>query len=248
MNHDELTTLDPAAGRVLNAAEETRRSAQFERIIKAPPPRGRRRKRLALAGAGAGICAVVGAVVFSPLAATATWTLQPTHPTMEQSLQQATDCSKGWDQDIDWPAVTPDDILLSERRGVSGLTIMRMGDMVIQCTDIGSGSPGWEALGDGYSAAPGRVTTLSVGSSGNPGPSQYSSITGLAGDGVTGVDIVGADGVIAVKATVQGGWFTAWWPGGSGGFAGKDHPDTVTVHTGDTSTSYLMVETFADPD
>ena len=143
-------------------------------------------------------------------------------------------------------AVTTDDILLSERRGDSGLTIMRMGDMVIQCTDIGSGSPGWEALGDGYSAAPGKVTTLSLGSSGDPGASQYSAITGLAGGGVTGVDIVDSDGVIVVKATVQGGWFTAWWPGGSGGEV-EDH-DTVTVHTGATSTSYLMVETYADPD
>ena len=252
MNNDEITTLDPTAGRVLNTVEETRKATQFDRIVATPPPSGRRRKRLALTGAGAGICALVGAVVFSPVAATATWTLQPTHPTVEQSVQQANECSENWDPDVNWPAVTPDDILLSETRGDSGLTIMRMGDMVIQCTDIGTGSPDWEALGEGYSAAPGKVATLSLGSTGDPGPSQYSAITGLAGDGVTGVDIVGPDGVVIVEATVEGGWFTAWWPGGSGGSGGSGGvtkvQDTVTVHTGANSTSYLMSETYADPD
>jgi hypothetical protein len=72
------------------------------------------------------------------------------------------------------------------------------------------------------------------------------TITSLAGEGVTGVDIVGADGVIVVRATVERGWFTAWWPGGSGGEV--EDQDTVTVHTGETSTSFAMVETYADPD
>ena len=39
---------------------------------------------------------------------------------------------------------------------------------------------------------------------------------------------------------------TAWWPGGSGGEV-KDQ-NTVTVHTGATSTTYLMVETYTDPE
>jgi len=245
MTHDEITTLDPAGGRVLNSTEVTRRSALLERIVATPPTPRRRTRRAALAGVGTAVGLLVAGAVFAPVAATATWTLQPTHPTEEQSLQMGTDCAENWDAGIDWPAVTSDDILLSERRGESGLTIMRMGATVIQCTDIGSGSPGWEALGDGYSAAPGRIMTMSRGTSGDPGASQYSSITGLAGEGVTGVDVIGFDGVIRVQATVESGWFTAWWPGGSGGDV--EDQDTVTVHTEAGSTSFTLDEISTDP-
>jgi hypothetical protein len=45
-------------------------------------------------------------------------------------------------------------------------------------------------------------------------PNEYNSAYGIAGTAVTGIVIRLADGT-TVKATVQGGWYFAWWPGNS---------------------------------
>lgn len=46
------------------------------------------------------------------------------------------------------------------------------------------------------------------------GPKALISLTGTAGKGVTGIQFVLADGQ-TVSATVQDGWYEAWWPGSS---------------------------------
>jgi hypothetical protein len=55
------------------------------------------------------------------------------------------------------------------------------------------------------------LSRFSVGGNGN---GAYSFGEGHTGSGVTGVALTLTDGT-RVQATVQGGWFVAWWPGAS---------------------------------
>jgi hypothetical protein len=249
---DDLADLDPAAHRTLTASEKTRSDAQFERIIAEAAPvttpkaaRSRSRYRRVGVTAAAGAALLAGGIAIAPTAAYASWSAEPASVTSAQALQQAAECTKLWDQSVKWPDVKPEDILLSERRGDTSLTIMRQGDTVIECSDIGYGGAGWSALTDETGAVPataaGRISTRSLGSSGD-WPLEYSSITGTVGAGVTGVDIVGADGSV-VTASVGNGWFTAWWPGGSGGIV--DDGETITVHTDGGSATYDISDTYA---
>jgi hypothetical protein len=250
---DDLENLDPAAHRTLTATEKIRSDAQFERIVAEPTAvttpetgRSRSRRRVGVTAAAAAVAALLaGGVAIAPTAAYASWSAEPASVTSTQALQQAVDCTALWDQSVDWPAVEPDDILLSERRGDASLTIMRQGDAVIECSDVGLGGAGWSALTDETGAVPataaGKISTRSLGSTGN-WPLEYSSITGTVGAGVTGVDIVGTDGSI-VTASVGDGWFTAWWPGGSGGIV--DDGETITVHTDSGSATYDISDTYA---
>jgi hypothetical protein len=78
------------------------------------------------------------------------------------------------------------------------------------------------ASGDG-GGAPGFP-----GSTASPGSDGYEDVHGLAGSNVTAVTFEFADGS-SVEATIQNGWYFAWWPGDS-------WPSTVQV-TADSQTT-----------
>lgn len=61
------------------------------------------------------------------------------------------------------------------------------------------------------SASAGQVKLSSSSETRTPGGDSYSFAEGLTGSGVTAATLVLADGT-HVQATLQNGWFAAWWP------------------------------------
>jgi hypothetical protein len=61
-------------------------------------------------------------------------------------------------------------------------------------------------------APAGKIALSSSAESQTPKGSAYSFVEGRAGSGVTAATLVLDDGT-RVQATLQNGWFVAWWPG-----------------------------------
>jgi hypothetical protein len=76
------------------------------------------------------------------------------------------------------------------------------------------------------------------------GPDGLISVTGTAGKGVTAVRFVLADGT-TVSATVQGGWYEAWWPGAKHGAADAARVQLTTA--AGTASTKVIYELFPDP-
>lgn len=76
------------------------------------------------------------------------------------------------------------------------------------------------------------------------GPDGLLSVTGTAGKGVRAVRFVLADGEI-VTATVQDGWYEAWWPGSAKPGAAKAVRVMITTLAGSRSTK-IIYELFPD--
>lgn len=76
------------------------------------------------------------------------------------------------------------------------------------------------------------------------GPDGLISVTGTAGKGVRAVRFVLADGT-TVSATVQGGWYEAWWPGAKHGAANAARVELTTA--AGTASTKVIYELFPDP-
>ena len=161
-----------------------------------------------------------------------------TGATLEQVAQTAEACAKNWDPEVEWPAVTADDVILSQRLGDVGVTLMRMGDSMIECEDQGRGQTPWTIVADvDITADSRRAVTVNQGAWG-AGSDQYSHVAGVVAEGVTEVDIVDAAGRVVAHAQVAEGWFAAVWPGASDGEAG--HASSVVARSSDAETSYTF--------
>ena len=234
---EQLTVLDPARGREPSAPEWARSQAMVDRMTAGRPARPMRRTLAVVAAAAA--AGVVGAVTVPSLlqstaeSAYASWTPAPGSLTGEQVLPQARACAGNGvgevDGDRDRPtAVEPADVLLAEQRGLATLLIMRKSNgAIVECMSAGPGEDDQLAsmsLADGKPPAPpaGTVSLETMSSSGD-GDSQWSNIVGLAGTGVTAVE-VRLDSGRVFPASVRNGWWAAWWPGPEGG-----EVDTLTV-------------------
>jgi hypothetical protein len=244
---DQLSVLDPARGREPSAAEWARSQAMVDRMTAARRPRPMRRTLAVLTAAAA--AGVVGAVTLPSLLSSAaeqayaSWTPAPGSLTGEQVLPQARVCAGNGVGEADGeggrPApVDPADVLLAEQRGLATLLIMRKSNgTIVECMSTGPGEDDQLAsmsLIDGDPTAPPAGTvTLETMSSAGEGDGQWSNIVGLAGPGVTAVE-VRLDSGRVFPASVRNGWWAAWWPGPEGG---EVDTLTVTVRTADGATS-----------
>ncbi|BCJ51018.1 hypothetical protein Asp14428_24930 [Actinoplanes sp. NBRC 14428] len=246
----QLNSLDPARGREPTAVEWTRSRAMLERVIsgRAPQPSPSRpvRRRLVVGVAVAAAGAVAAVTVPSLLPGTAekafaSWTAAPGSLTGEQVLPQARACAGNG---RGGPSTAgPADVLLAEQRGLATLLIMKKDSGVIDlCLSAGPGSDDQLAsmsLADGpLPAPPADTVTLETMASVGEGDGRWSDIVGLAGTGVTRVD-VRPDGGKSFQASVRNGWWAAWWPGPEGGEADAL---TVTVHTATGTTDHRVAD------
>ncbi|WP_327002727.1 hypothetical protein OHA72_47790 [Dactylosporangium sp. NBC_01737] len=242
----QLAVLDPARGRVPTDMQRARSQAFVERVM-AGQVTGRSahrpaRRRL-LAGAVVAVAAGGAAAVVVPAflpgdadKAVASWTAVPSTRTGEQVLPQARACA-GNDVGGTSSTVQPSDVLLAEQRGVATLLIMRKSSgTTVECLSVGDDTLASMGLADDRPrpAPPSGVATLETMSSLGDGDSMWSNIVGRVGPGVTGVQVRLDNGRV-VEASVQAGWWAAWWPGPEGGQVDRL---TVIVHTADRTASY----------
>ncbi|OKI49276.1 hypothetical protein A6A27_35170 [Micromonospora sp. CB01531] len=247
-NLESLAVLDPARGREPTDMEWTRSRAFVDRVIAGEVTRRaahRPVRRWLAVGAAAVAAGAVGAVAVPALLpgtaerAVASWTAVPSSRTGEQVLPQARACAAS-DVGARSSSPHPDDVLLAEQRGVATLLIVRKAGTVVECLSVGDDQ--FAAMGlldDGpLPAQPAGTVTLETMSSLGSGEGMMSNIVGLVGPGVTGVEIRLDNGRV-MQASVEAGWWAAWWPGPEGGEVDRL---TVIVHTADGMTSHRPSE------
>lgn len=244
----DLAVLDPARDREPTAMEWTRSQAHIERMMAAEARPRQTRRRWVLAGAAAVAAGVVGAVAVPALIpssadqAVASWTAAPTSRTGAQVMPQARKCA-GNQVGGGSTVATPEDVLLAEQRGKATLLVMRKGGSVIECLSVGADQFASMGLTDETTTPPQPArdgVTLETMSSVGEGRGMWSNIIGLAGPGVTGVEIRTDKGRV-FQASVKAGWWAAWWPGAEGG---EVDTLTVIVHTATGSTSHRPSDFF----
>lgn len=222
---ERLSLIDPSRDRVLTDSEERRAAAALERIMAetAPStqpstsPQASTNRRLKVVGGfgGGTVALVVGGLLFSG-AASAAWKPVPDIASPAQAAEQATECTASWPDDRPTGQVAASDILLAERRGDGRLTLLKKGDTVVSCFDIGVGGAGWGVIYDPIvstktAPADDNVRVFSVETTGD-GAAGYTDIIGRVGKDVTGVEVIAPDGTV-VTASVSDGWFAVWFPG-----------------------------------
>ncbi len=212
--------------------------------------RARRHRRVwAAMGTGGTILAggVVAAILTLSSGASVAegWTPIPTAPSAAAVAAATRACN--WVNARNSPPALTGTPVLTDGRGSYTAAIYVNGDVAHICisngqhtatgitTDDGrtlrpSAAPGPDQLGDpsgGGGSAPGFPA-----SDGSTTPNQEEDVHGLAGSDVSAVSFAFADGS-TVEATVQNGWYFAWWPGDS-------WPTTVHVTTGSGTHSSPM--------
>lgn len=247
---ERRAVLDPARGRVPTAMERARSEAFVERVL-AGQVTGNSAHRPVGRWLGVGVAAVaagaVAAVVVPALLpgaaqeAIASWTAEPSSRTGEQVLPQARKCA-GSDVGGSSSTVSPADVLLAEQRGVATLLIMKKSNgSIVECLDAGKHQMASMTLGDATTplpTPPAGTVNLETMSSYGDGDDMWSNMVGLAGPGLTGVEVRLDDGRV-FQAGVKGGWWAAWWPGPEGGEVDRL---TVVVQTAAGTTSHRPSE------
>lgn len=213
-----LRAMDPAVGLVPDRDP----GALLDDLLRTSPEpiserRGARRPGVRLALAVAAVAAVVVAipVLGGGQSAYAGWTAYPAALSTGQKSAVARQC-QAWAE----IAITkaPTQVVLSERRGHIGLALLTGPDgLLITCQQTlgGSGEPSGGASEVHLPGVLARDQLLSDGGSGfseDDGEPIYRVVSGRVGVDVTGVVIHTAEQGDVI-ATVQDGYFTAWWPG-----------------------------------
>jgi hypothetical protein len=217
------------------------------------PSRARRRGR-AWAAIGTGGTALVGGIAAAILMLSSGasvaegWTAVPSPPTAGAVAAATTSCN--WLHDLNGPPILTGTPILTDGRGSYTAAIYVKGHTAHICISDGQhtatslemnnmslhfdAKPGPDQLGDpsgSGGSAPGFP-----GSTGSTTSNQYEDVKGLAGRDVSAVTFEFAHGS-SVKATVQNGWYFAWWPG-------DRWPSSVRVGTNTgTRTSPMSVAT-----
>ncbi len=173
-------------------------------------PRTRRLRRpvaigaLASAAGTAGAVAVVVSLTAGASSAFAGWSPTPTPPTPGQLAAARADC-----QTQSPIAGLP--LKLTDTRGPFTFSVYANSQSSATCIK----GPSFTAVSGNTSSAPIDVAAgqilLSSEHMTTTGGDAYSFGDGRAGDGVSAVTLVLADGT-DVQATVENGWFVAWWP------------------------------------
>jgi hypothetical protein len=181
-------------------------------------PRPRRLPSMpALAALGlSGATAAAGAAILLGSSATpafAGWNASPTTPSPGQLAAAEQDCGAG--------SGTP---VLTDTRGPYTASIYADGSTCLQGNGSTISSSGG---GDGQSGIPaGTVELGGAGESDSDGHA-LTMVEGRIGADVTDVTITRSDGD-SVQATVNNGWYLAWWPG-------TERPATAQVTSGSTT-------------
>jgi len=188
-----------------------------------------------IAGGAVACAAVAGGTVLAlslghPQSAFAGWTAHPTRAAHSQVIDATSGCvakleaipGSAADQAAaaqsgkpTLPSIDSMTQVVSDTRGPYTFVVYATGDAGASCF----GGPGFTQASEYRAAqdlaAPGAdaVIPMQQASSAQDG-NGYSFIDGQAGSDVSAVSLDLADGS-TVQATVQGGWFAAWWPGTS---------------------------------
>jgi len=205
--------------------------------------RARRRRRV-WAAMGTGGTALTGAVVAAILMLSSGasvaegWVPAPAAPSAAAVAAATAACN--WLNRSNGPALTGKPVL-TDGRGSYTAAIYVNGDVAQICISNGQHKGTSIATNDrgilGFDPAPGpdQLGDPSGGGGrapGFPGSGQAEDVYGLAGSDVSAVTFEFADGS-AVQATVQDGWYFAWWPG-------DGSPTTVRVKTGSSTKTSPM--------
>jgi len=232
----DLRLLDPAhpprpsAGRDEPAQALLARILEKPRVSEAPSGRtgaGSRRGRWVLVGAAAAAVAV-GEVLMPPWGAPdhafASWTPVPEEVPATVEDEIAAQCSNELAMDR-----LDQEVVLAEERGRVTFGLLARPGYLRHCLladgmPVLSGSGSTGPAGGDAELAPAEVRTV-MATGGGSGAEAYTTVTGRAGQDVVGVEVhprgpVEAPGELpggrlpdTVTATVENGYFAAWWPG-----------------------------------
>ena len=143
------------------------------------------------------------------------WTAYPAALSTGQQSAVAQQCKEWTEQSI---TKAPTQVVLSERRGGIGLALLSgPGGLLVTCQQSlgGSGEPSGGSSETYLTDIPAEDEILSDGGSGfseDDGEPIYRVVSGRVGADVTGVVVHTAEQGDVI-ASVEGGYFTAWWPG-----------------------------------
>lgn len=186
-----------------------------------------RRHRRVWAAIGTGGTALAGGVVAAILMLSSGasvaegWTAVPGAPSGAAVAAATAACN--WVNNRNGPPVLTGTPVLTDRRGSYTAAIYVDGRVAHICISNGHHKATSIGMNDrilGFEALPGpdQLGNPSGGSGPRPGfpgsAGQESDVQGLAGWDVSAVSLDFADGS-AVDATVQNGWYFAWWPNGN---------------------------------
>lgn len=210
------------------------------------------RRRSLWAAMGTGGTALTGGVVAAILMLSSGasvaegWTAVPSTPSSAAMAAATAACN--WAHDASGPPVLTGTPVLAEERGSYTAALYVDGQAAYICISSGQhtatslamdrtslffdAAPGPDQLGDPAGFGGGAPRFPGSATSGAPGSERNAS--GLAGSDVSAVAFDFADGS-TVEATVQNGWYFAWWPG-------DNWPTSVQVTTSSaTLTSPMSV-------
>jgi hypothetical protein len=205
----------------MNPLETELRATLRERAADVPPaavsrlrhadyrPRTHRlQPRIAVGGgvltAGAATAAILS-LTSGASTAFAGWSAQPTKPSAAQLATVEQACQ----QQIPIKGLP---LALSDTRGPFTFRIYANATQMADCTVGPSFTHSSGFSSDGPLAPPAGRVKLGGAQVTLPNGNSYSFAQGSVGDGVTGVTLNLSDGT-TVTATVQNGWYVAWWPG-----------------------------------
>lgn len=207
-------------------------------------------RALPLAAAAAALAAF-SPTLYSNDSAFASWTAQPAAPAVDDVAEAGRMCGEFWTNGgFDWPL--PDlKVALAEQRGDWTYTVMTTSDgQYVDCMlQLDRGLIG-NLLGTQFSSGGGGLTPMPAQT---PAPDQIQAMTfGGFGGGDSDVAVLAVSGragdqvqsIVAhtpttgdVQATVQDGFWAAWWPAEFDGAEGPDMDGltlTVTLRDGTT--------------
>lgn len=205
-----------------------------------------RRHRRVWAAMGTGATALTGGIVAAILMLSSGasvaegWTAVPSTPSPASVAAATAACN--WVNDRNGPPVLTGTPVLTDGRGSYTAAIYVNGHVANICISTGQhtatgigmddmsllfdAAPGPDQLGD-FSGDGGSAAGF-PGTPGSTTSNQEEDVSGLAGSDISAVTFKFAD-ASTVQATVENGWYFAWWPGNS-------WPTSVRVTTTDSKT------------
>jgi type 1 fimbria pilin len=159
------------------------------------------------AAGAAGVVAVVLSLGGGVSSAFAGWSPTPTAPSAGQLAQAQANCGHS--------AANGLALQLTDTRGPFTFSIYADSTSSSSCIT----GPSFTAVSTSTSSSPITVPAgtvqLTLSHANDPNGQAYSFAEGHAGSGVSGVALV-LDNGTNVQATLENGWFVAWWPGTNG--------------------------------
>ena len=157
--------------------------------------------------AGAGTVAVIVSLTAGASNAFAGWTPKPTPPAPGQLAAARASCEASQSPIAGLP------LKLADTRGPYTFSIYADSSSSAACIKGPSFTAVSGSIASGAVDVPAGQVLLSISHRTDLAGNGFTFADGRTGDGVSGVTLTLEDGT-SVQATVGGGWFVAWWPGG----------------------------------